>query len=789
MTTDEQYQRRRELFDRAYELPAAEREAFLHEAADGDEMLVKEVLALLDVDDRGGGLLSGSGSEPLGVEGALVGASIGGFRIEELIATGGMGAVYRARQDHPSREVAVKVIRPHAVSSRMMRRFDLEAEVLGRLDHPGIAKIHAASTAETDFGLLPFFAMELVDGVPLTRFAVERGLSTSERIELLAKVCDAVHHAHQNGVIHRDLKPANILVREDGQPKVLDFGIARVTDADIQATTLLTDSGLIIGTLSYMSPEQVGGSHDELDIRADVYALGVVGYEVLTGQLPLELAGKSMTQAALIIGSQPPRPLSDANGPTSRDLETIISTCLEKDKNHRYSSAAELAADLRRFLADQPIQARPPSLADQMVKFARRNRALVAGASLAVVALVVGLVVALVGWNAAATARERAETEAAKANLLNTYLTDMLQAPDPWLDGREVKVVDLLERASENLEELLADQPEVAALAHHRLGFTYRDLGEYEDAERHISRALEISSGVPDFPLETEIEMLSDLGDVHIALGELEEAATILEGAHETASESLDEANPVRLKVQHELAVLRWEQGELDESERLFRDCLDRSLVVLGPEHEDTIVTTAALGNVLQQAGSLEEAKPLLERALEWDLEHHGEDHPSTAIVVNNLGFVYQKLEEHDRALEMFERSLATRQRVHEHDSMSVIIGLNNVGLQLGIMGRGEEALAFVEEAIGIADQILEPGQWQWPALRSTYGRTLMAVGRYGEAERELRASLEGFRAAVGDEHWRTQAVCRNLVELSQATGDPEGVARYQALLLPQDPS
>ena len=781
MTTDERYDRLRELFDRAHPLPPDEREAFLHRECDDDE-LVAEVLTLLEADDHGGGLLAGPGAGPLGDTGALAGTTVGGFRVEELIATGGMGAVYLARQDHPDRQVALKVIRPHALSTQLLRRFELEAEVLGRLDHPGIAQVYAASTADTEHGQLPFFAMELVHGKPLTRFATEHELSTRERVELLTKVCDAVHHAHLNGIIHRDLKPANILVRDDGQPKVLDFGVARVTDADLQATTLLTDSGLIVGTLSYMSPEQVRGRHDELDIRADIYALGAVGYELLTGQLPLALAGKTVTEAALMIENQAPQSMSEACGPVARDLETIIATCLDKDKERRYSSSAEMAADLRRFLTDQPIQARPPSLTYQMAKFARRNRALVAGATMALTALVVGLAVSLAGWNAAARARTRAETEAAKATLLNSYLTDMLAAPTPWADGREVKVVDLLERAAENLEPSLADQPEVAAVALHRLGFTLAGLGQPDEAETHIRRALEISAVVVDFPAEAEIEMLADLGYVHLIQGELDDAETLLVETVKNATEKLSRESPARLKALHQLAILRWEKDEMDEAERLFRECLGDSLASLGPDHEDTIVTTTALGNVLRQAGNLEEATPLLERSLEWDLEHFGENHPSTAVVVNNLGFVYQQLEQHQQALEMFERSLATRRQVHEHDSVSILVGLNNIGLQLGIMDRGEEALQYLEEAMEIAEKIFEPDEWRLPAVRSTYGRTLTTVGRYTDAERELLTSLEGLRAAVGDDHWRTRAVCCNLAELYGATGAPEKAAHFRAL-------
>ncbi len=353
-----------------------------------------------------------------------------------------------------------------------------------------------------------------------------------------------MNHAHRRGVIHRDLKPANILVRPDGQPKVLDFGVARITDADLQATTMQTDIGQIIGTLAYMSPEQVRGQHEELDIRSDVYTLGVLGYELLTGRLPQTISGKSISEAARIIEHENPSTLGASGQSFAADLETIIGKCLQKEKDRRYGSAAELAADLRRFLNHEPISARPPSLGYQFMRFARRNRGLVSLAGLALTALVAGLVISVAGWNSAARARTRAETEAEKAKLLNTYLSEMLEAPDPWVDGREVKVVELLERASQTLDKTLEDQPEVAAQAHHRLGYTYYGLGLYDEAEPHLLRAMEISNQLPDFPVESRVGLLLDIGALHLDLGNLEEAERWVRQGFDLAAENLGRGPP-----------------------------------------------------------------------------------------------------------------------------------------------------------------------------------------------------------------------------------------------------
>jgi len=223
------------------------------------------------------------------------------YRVERLLGEGGMGAVYLAHQERPAREVALKLIRPGHTSERMLKRFEHEAEVLGRLLHPGIAQIYEAGTADLGAGPQPFFAMELVRGMPLTEYAAAKGLGTRARLELMARVFDAVQHAHQKGVIHRDLKPGNIQVTEEGEPKVLDFGVARVMDSDVHASSLATDVGQLIGTIPYMSPEQVGGDPAELDTRSDVYALGVVLFELLAGRLPYSLEKKLIHEAARVI--------------------------------------------------------------------------------------------------------------------------------------------------------------------------------------------------------------------------------------------------------------------------------------------------------------------------------------------------------------------------------------------------------------------------------------------------------------------------------------------------------
>ena len=304
----------------------------------------------------------------------VIPARIGHYRIVRLLGEGGMGAVYEAEQDQPKRTVALKVIKSSWASPSLLRRFEQESQALARLHHPGIAQVYEAGTADSGTGLQPFFAMEFIaGGQTLTQYAEAYRLNTKQRLRMMADVCDAVQHAHFRGIIHRDLKPSNILVDENGRPKILDFGVARVTDSDADATRQ-TDIGQLVGTLAYMSPEQALADPLALDTRSDVYTLGVILYELLAGKLPYNLSHK-LHEAVITIREREPTALTSVSRIYRGDIETVVAKAMEKDKARRYASVADLAADIRRHLKDEPIVARPASVSYQVYKFARRNRA------------------------------------------------------------------------------------------------------------------------------------------------------------------------------------------------------------------------------------------------------------------------------------------------------------------------------------------------------------------------------------------------------------------------------
>ena len=547
---------------------------------------------------------------------AAAAAAIGRYRILRLIGEGGMGAVYEAEQDQPRRTVALKVIKPGLANPELLRRFAQETQALGRLQHPGIAQIYDAGTADAGYGPQPYFAMELVRGQALGDYAASRQLNTRQRLELMVKICEAVHHAHQRGLIHRDLKPGNILVDETGQPKILDFGVARITDSDAQAT-MQTDVGQLVGTLAYMSPEQVLADPLDIDTRSDVYTLGVILYELLAGRLPYDIS-KKLHEVLATIRDQDPSKLSTLDRTLRGDVEIIASKALEKDKTRRYASAAELGADITRHLRDEPIVAQPPTTRYQLQKFARRHKALVGGIAAVFVVLAGGVVVST--WQAVRASRaeaaalrdrdrattaeraatesrdqavasqrqavaaegqareaesqarqdrdravaekERADTEAATATAVSEFmqknLFEQVTGGEQRTAGTDMSVSGALDRAAASIGESFRGQPLVEAGVREAIARAYIGLSLFDPAGVQIERALALrrplqAAGDPDV-LKAE----HALAEVHSGLRRYPQAEALLERVVAASARTLgaDHADTLRSRLDLAYAYL-----------------------------------------------------------------------------------------------------------------------------------------------------------------------------------------------------------------------------------------
>jgi tetratricopeptide (TPR) repeat protein len=565
------------------------------------------------------------------------------------------------------------------------------------------------------------------DAQPVTEYADQLGLGVRDRIELFAQICDAVHHGHQKGVIHRDLKPANILVSADtGRPKIIDFGVARATDSDQAVTTLATSAGDLLGTLQYMSPEQCGTDAGAVDVRSDIYSLGVVLYELVCGQLPYDVRDAGVLEAVRRIREANPTPPSEVRPGFAGDLSTIVLKALEKEPDRRYGSAADLAADLRRFLSDEPISARPPNALYAFRKYCRRNRALVGAGAVVAALLIITTVVASVGWIRAVRAEAAVSREAKRAEEVKQIVTGMLLSVDPAeAQGTDITLLKrILDDTAQHLEQGDIDDERIAAELNEIIGQVYQSLGQYDKAEQFLSTALE------------------------------------------GYSRSLGSKAPDTLMCMQYLAYVYVQQGRRDEAEALTIETLEARRVTLGTEHRDTIVSLSYLALICHRQGRWDRAEQLYLESLGLAREHLGERHFSTVGIMNNLALLYADQGRDDDAEGIYLELLDHHRRTQGEKHPSTLNVMNNLAMLYRRAGRVEEAEDRWLELIKLREEV--NGEEHSDTLRAMNNLAVLydKQRRYAEAEPLYVKVLQIERHVAGEEHPDTLSLMNNLANL-----------------------
>ncbi|MBS0191964.1 MAG: tetratricopeptide repeat protein [Phycisphaerales bacterium] len=800
----------------------------------GDEKLKEVVLLLL----RGGeapmpieGLAdeiraaAEGGKDEAGGSGG--GDRIGNYRLISRIGEGGFGIVYEAEQERPvRRRVALKVIKLGMDTRQVVARFEAERQALALMDHPNIAKVFDAGATPAG---RPYFVMELVKGAPATDFCDAEKLGIRDRLEIAATVCDALQHAHQKGVIHRDIKPSNVLVaRIDGRisAKVIDFGVAKATSARLTEKTIFTEFRQLIGTPEYMSPEQAGQSADDIDTRTDVYAVGVLLYELLTGATPFD--SKRLRSAAygellrIIREEDPPKPstrLSSMGGSLNAvaatrgtapqrlgtlvrgELDWIVMKAMEKDRSRRYESAGALASDLRRYLVGEAVLAAPPSRGYQLRKFAARNRSLAIGTGAVGLSLLVG--VAGFAWQASVARRERdtaesernralaAEAETAKRaeelKKVSDFQAKMLAQVDPSAAGRML-TANVEKKFREAVAKENLPQPE-QMLKEAGFDWNWKKINATDTARDLIDETIlkpavkAIDTDFKDQPL-VDAALRQVIADRYGDLSMYAEAFPLQESALATRRRLLGNDHPETLTSINNMAILLQWWGKLKEAEPYLRECLERKRRVYGDDKEETIIAIANLGSQMLYMGRAAEAEPLYAEGLERSRKLT--DKPNQ-VLINMLGAIgtlkneqgkFEEAEKYDR------EALELNRAAHGSDHQDTLSALGNLATALKAQGKLAEAEPLMRETLERRRKLLGEDHSHTLVAMSELEVLLQAQGKVAEAEPICRAVLAKQIKAFGYENLDTLISVNSLggLLLKQAKDIPSPAKYKEAL-------
>ena len=776
------------LFDEAAARPPSERQAFLERAC-RDEVLREEVASLLQAEEQAGDFLSQSalgGHLPL--DGDLVtipqpGRMVGCYELRAKIGQGGMSTVFLASRadDRYRRRVAVKLVPLAMASAEHLRRFHTERHILASLDHPSIARLHDAGSSEEG---LPYFVMEYIEGEPIDAYCDRHRLSIRERLELFRKVCSAVQYAHRNLVVHRDLKPSNILVTEAGEPKLLDFGIAKLLNPELASPILQpTLTWHRVLTPDYASPEQIRGK--TITTASDVYSLGVLLYKLLTGHLPHRLSGRTPQEIERLVTAVEPelpstavRRIEDGGNGAGTTVETVSRTCrlrpaelrrrlsgdldnilmmaLRSEPQRRYSSAEQLSEDLRRYLADLPVMARKGTLAYRCHRFLRRNRLPVAVAA-AFLLLVLGFATT-VAFQASRIARERdqARQEAETSDRVLSFVKRVFQFANPTeVRGQEVTLREVLDRGSDKVVEELQDQPEIRASLQNTMGEIYLNLGLYDKAESLLNAALSTRREVLGEAHPDVAEGLVNLGVAHHMKGDYGAAEELYREALARARRLFGEKHPGVLEPINKLVAVLGDKGEYEEAEKLARQALSLSEHLLDDSDPEVMNALQNLAGLLYAQGDYAGTAELSRRAVALHREHLGVEHPDTAFTLGRLAVVIYRQGDHEEAQRTYEEALAIQRKALGSEHPEVLRTLNNLAVLLRDRGLREEAERIFREVLDLRTRSLGRDHPDVVYTLRGLASLLIEDGSPEEAEPLIREGLAIWRGKLSADDWK----------------------------------
>jgi serine/threonine protein kinase len=815
----------RSLFLDALEIDdPARRTAFLDEACGTDLSLRLRLDQLLESHAQAGQFLAKPVQErpcdypTVDAETVTAGPArcIGPYKLLQEIGAGGMGTVFLAEQQQPiRRSVAVKVIKPGMDSQQVIARFEAERQALALMEHPNIA--HVLEAGSTEAGR-PYFVMELVKGVPITAYCDEQRLTPRQRLELFVPVCQAVQHAHQKGVIHRDLKPSNVLVAEYDDravPKIIDFGIAKAVAQRLTERTLVTGFGHLVGTLEYMSPEQAKFNALDIDTRSDIYALGVLLYELLTGSPPFDrkrLRDTPLDESLRIIREEePPRPSTHLScgdtlpaiaakrgtepaklGKLLRgDLDWIVMKALDKERARRYQTADSLARDIQHYLDDEPVAAGPPSARYRLGKFVRRHRRWLAAACAFVLLLVVATAVSvsLAVWavlaesetsverDKAVAAKRRAEEEAAMASAVSDFLNNNvlgqasahLQAGPGRAPDRDLKVRTALDRAADNMHGKFAGQPRVEVAVRLTMGNAYRQLTEYDRAQQQLETALQRAQDAWGEENDDTLHAMNELAVLYQERGKNDLAEPLYARCLALNQKRNGDAHASTLRCQTNLASLYQAQGKYAQAEPLLQAALAGQRQLLGEEHEMTLASINNLALLYQAQGKFVDAEPLLLLLIERRRRLLGHEHPATLEAMGNLAGLYQEANRLDEAEPLLDRVFELSRKVHGDDHSSTLTAMNNLAVYYCNRKQYERAEPLFTKGLATQRQKLGNEHPHTLFLMNNLALVLQRRGEFARAEVLSLEALQVCRKILGPEHIDTALTINNLAWLYRA--------------------